>query len=92
MAKQKKVAVEFDEAIHGEELKKLIEDALAQKFQAQGFMQLVKDNKTKAKEELGVDSKLWGKLMALKEKDIRESFETETTEVLDTYDAIFAKK
>lgn len=89
--KEKKVKVEFDEAVHGEDLGKLIKDASNQKVIIEGYNGTINELKQKAKEELGVDGKLWNKVFNLYHKRTRERFESENTEVIDLYDSIFPK-
>lgn len=92
MAKTEKVAVEFDEALHGDQLKKLIKDASDNLCQAESFKTLVKDARDSAKADLGVDSKMFNKLLSLYHKDTREVFESESDAVVEIYDSIFPSK
>lgn len=92
MAKKEKVAVEFDEAVHGDALKKLIKDASDLLLQAESFQIKVKDARDEAKSELGVDGKLFNQLLRIYHKDTREVFESEKDEVVELYDSIFPAK
>lgn len=89
MAKKEKV--EFNADTHGEEFAKLIKDSSDQLIKADGFKQLVKDNKDKAK-ELGIDGKTFNKQLSLYHKGIRERFEDENTEAVELYDSLFPGK
>ncbi len=91
MAKEK-IAVEFDEAVHGESLKKLIKEASDHLLQAESFRTKMKDARDTAKVELGVDGKIFNQLLKIYHKDSREIFETEKDEVVELYDSIFPVK
>ena len=65
MAKEKKEPVEFDEAVHGADLKKLIVEAADHKLKISGFQVLIKDIRDRAKDELGVDGKMFNRLLTL---------------------------
>lgn len=86
-----KNAVEFDEAIHGEELAKLIKEASDTKLKISGYNLAIKDIRDRAKEELGVEGKKFNKLLALYHKGTRDEFETETEETVELYDSVFKK-
>lgn len=51
---------------------------------------VIKDLKDKAK-ELGIESKVFTKLASMHHKRNREDFESETSELVDLYDATFKK-
>lgn len=87
----KKEAVEFDEAVHGEALAALVKEASDNKLKISGFNELIKDIRTRAKDELGVDGKMFNRLLGLYHKDNRDVFEAENEEVVECYDAIFSK-
>lgn len=91
MAKKEKEAVVFDEAIHGAELKKLIVDAADNKLKISGFQTLISDTRTKAKDDLGVDGKMFNRLLNLYFKSTRDEFEAETEEAIELYDSVFPK-
>ncbi|AHJ86832.1 double-stranded DNA binding protein [Salmonella phage STP4-a] len=91
MAKEKKVAVEFDEAIHGEDLRKKIKEASDHLLKISGYRVLITDLKAAAKDDLGVDSKAFNQLLAMYHKDTREQFEEEKDKVVEIYDSIFTK-
>lgn len=87
----KKEAVEFDAAVHGEELKKLIVEAADNKLKISGFQTLIKDIRDRAKDELGVDGKMFNRQLNLYFKANRDEFEAETEEAVELYDSIFTK-
>lgn len=89
--KEKKVKVEFDEAIHGADLKKLIEEASDEKTMIEARQDQIKAIRTRAKDELGVDGKLFNKLFNIYHKGTRERFAADSEEVVEAYDAIFVK-
>ena len=86
MAKEK---VEFDEAVHGEELATLIKEASDQKTIQEAYGDKIKEIKKRAKEELGVDGKMWGILFKLYHQQQREQFEEERDEAVELYDRVF---
>lgn len=88
--KEEKLKVEFDKHVHGATLKTLIEEASDHMLTIEGFQDLIKDIKSRAKDELGVDGKMFGKLLRIRHKEIRESFENENEEVIDLYDTVFS--
>ncbi|QQG32255.1 double-stranded DNA binding protein [Citrobacter phage CkP1] len=90
MAKEK-VKVEFDEAVHGEELRKKIKEASDHKLKISGYQVLIADLRTAAKEDLGVESKTFNQLLALYHKDTRDQFEEEKDKVVELYDSVFTK-
>lgn len=91
MAKEKKVAVEFDEAIHGEDLRKKIKEASDHLLKISGYRTLIADLKNAAKDDLGVDTKTFNRLLALYHKDTRDQFEEENDKVVELYDSVFIK-
>ena len=84
-----KEKIEFDSATHGDDLKKLIEEASDNLLTIESYQTLIKDIRDRAKDELGVDSKLFNKILKLRHKEIREQFENENDEVLSLYDELF---
>lgn len=88
--KEKEPKVEFDKNVHGDLLKELIESASDNLLTIESYQTLNKDIKARAKNELGVDGKMFGKLLSIRHREIRESFETENDEVIDLYDTVFA--
>lgn len=91
MAKEK-IAVEFDETVHADDLKKLIKEASDHLLQAESFRTKMKDARDTAKVELGVDGKLFNQLLKIYHKDAREVYEAEKDEVVELYDSIFPVK
>ena len=86
MAKEK---IEFDESIHGESLRDLIKTASDNKLKAESYMDLVKRDRDAAKDELGVEPKLFNQLLSIYHKKTRERFESEKDTVVETYDSLF---
>lgn len=86
MAKEK---VEFDEAVHGEELARMIRDASDQKTIQEAYGEKIKEIKQRAKEELGVDGKMWTTIFNMYHKQTRERFEAEKDEAVELYDRVF---
>ena len=86
-----KVKVEFNPQIHGDRLAECIKQCSDHKAIAEGANEAFAETKNVAIEELGVDSKLFTKLLTMYHKDQREEFEAERDEVIETYDAIFKK-
>lgn len=86
MAKEK---VEFDEAVHGEELATLIKEASDQKTIQEAYGDKIKEIKQRAKDELGVDGKMWTTVFNMYHKQTRERFEAEKDEAVELYDRLF---
>lgn len=86
MSKEK---VEFDESVHGEELAKLIKEASDQKTIQEAYGDKIKEIKQRAKEELGVDGKMWTLVFNMYHKQTRERFEAEKDEAVELYDRMF---
>lgn len=84
--------VEFDSAIHGDRLAALIRDASDQKTIQEAYGDKIKEIKKVAKDELGVDSKMWTNLFNMYHKSTRERFETERDEAVELYDELFESK
>lgn len=91
MAKVKKQAVEFNASIHGEMLNHLIRQASDHKAIAESATEAIGELKRQAKDELGVDSKMFGNLFKMYHKDQREEFEDQNEEVIAVYDSVFTK-
>ena len=92
MSKEKKLKVEYDEAVHGEDFAKLVKEASDLKLIMEGYADQIKDIKARAKDELGVEGKLFNQIFRLKHAGTRDRFETETTEAVETYDRLFPAK
>lgn len=86
---EKKTKVEFDEAVHGNTLAQLIKEASDQKTIQEAYGDKIKDIKQRAKEELGVDGKMWTTLFNMYHKQSREKFEEERDEAVELYDRVF---
>lgn len=85
----KDTKVEFDEAVHGEELARMIKDASDQKTIMESYGDKIKDIRNEAKEKLGVDGKKWNQVFRLYHSRTRERFEAEKDEALELYDTLF---
>lgn len=85
----KKQQVEFNEAVHGDRLKDLIKNASDIKTEIEAGNDALRDTRKLAKEELGVDGKMFNALLRIYHKDQREKFESENEQVVDVYDAVF---
>lgn len=86
---EKKVKVEFCPDTHGERLAELIKSASDTKLKIEGYTDEIKELRTTAKDEIGVDTKMFNQLFAIYHKGTRERFEDEKTEVVDMYDTVF---
>lgn len=89
MTEQKADKVVFDEAVHGNTLAQLIKEASDQKTIQEAYGDKIKEIKKRAKEELGVDGKMWGILFKLYHQQQREQFEEERDEAVELYDRVF---
>ena len=87
--KTEKLKVEFDEAVHGNTLRELVEEASDELLLIEAKRDIITDIKSRAKSELGVDTKLFNSLLRLHHKKIRETFQNENDEVIEVYDAVF---
>lgn len=81
--------VVFDESVHGNTLAQLIKEASDQKTIQEAYGDKIKEIKKRAKEELGVDGKMWGILFKLYHQQQREQFEEERDEAVELYDRVF---
>lgn len=81
--------VVFDENTHGNTLAQLIKEASDQKTIQEAYGDKIKEIKKRAKEELGVDGKMWGILFKLYHQQQREQFEEERDEAVELYDRVF---
>ena len=89
MAKEQKVAVEFNPATMGKDLKDCIREASDHMVHIESHKEGIKAIKDRVKDELGVDGKLFGKLLKIYHKQERDTFENESSEVVETYDSVF---
>lgn len=89
MSKEKKVKVEFDEAIHGEELAKKIKECSDVLVIIGGYKDQLKEIRQSAIDETGVEGKVFNQLLKLRHDSIRDRFESEKDEVIELYDSIF---
>lgn len=88
---KKKVKVEFVESVHGDDLAKCVKEASDLKLKMEAYADQIKDIKVRAKDELGVDGKLFNQVFTLHHKGTRDRFKTEKEEVVELYDSIFPK-
>lgn len=88
MAEQQDKVV-FNESTHGNTLAQLIKEASDQKTIQEAYGDKIKEIKKRAKEELGVDGKMWGILFKLYHQQQREQFEEERDEAVELYDRVF---
>ncbi|ARW57671.1 dsDNA binding protein [Kosakonia phage Kc304] len=89
---KKEKKVEFDEAVHGADLAKMVKEASDIRLKMEAYGDQIKEIKTRAKKELGVDGKLFNQVFALHHKGTRDRFESEKEEVVELYDSIFPAK
>lgn len=87
----KKSKVEFNVQVHGEQLHDFIKQASDHKAIAEGATDAIKEIRTRAREELGVEPKDFNDMFKLYHKDQREEFENKSEEIIEMYDAIFTK-
>lgn len=88
MAKEKVI---FNEQLHGETLVNYIKQCSDHKVIVESASEAIAEIRKMAKDELGVDSKHFNKLLNMYHKDQRDAFEEESEEVIGIYDTIFAK-
>ncbi|AHY25230.1 transcriptional regulator [Pectobacterium bacteriophage PM2] len=91
MAKTKKVKIEFNPSTMGDDLAKLVKSASDARLKIEGYSDEIAGLRTKAKEELGVDTKMFNTQLGLYHKGTRERFEDEKTEAVELYDTLFPK-
>ena len=85
----KKEVVEFNPATMAAALKDCIREASNHKVHIESHNDAVKEIKDRAKTELGVDGKVFNKLLKIYHKNERDQFENENSEVVDLYDSTF---
>ncbi|ADM79952.1 DsbA [Aeromonas phage phiAS5] len=90
--KQKKAKVEFNVNVHAESLAALIDEAEGHLTQIASFQEMIKEIKTRAKEEMGVEGKDFGKLLKIRHKRERDQAEAEAEGIFELYDATFPSK
>lgn len=81
--------VEFNPATMAVDLKNCIREASNHKVHIEAHNDAIKEIKDRAKKELGVDGKMFGKLLKVYHKNERDQFENENSEVIDLYDSTF---
>lgn len=88
MARTKKEKVEFNVSLHGEDLKKMLEEAVEVKTKMQLYAESIKDIRTRAKEELGLEPKKFNALLKLMFNQSKDEFAAEADELIDLYDQV----
>lgn len=88
MARTKKEKVEFNASLHGEELKQMLEEAVEVKSKMQLYAESIKDIRTRAKEELGLEPKKFNALLKLMFNQSKDEFAAEADELIDLYDQV----
>lgn len=86
-----KVKVEFNPSIHGDQLEHCIRQCSDHKAIIEGANEAIREIRKAAIEELGIEGKLFNQMLTIYHKDQREKFESDSDDVLETYDAIFTK-
>ena len=87
-----KEKIEFNAAIHAEQLHDFITEASDAKTIMEAASDTFNEIKKRAAEELGVDSAEFNKLFTMYHKGTRDEFENQTSELLIKYDAVFKVK
>ncbi|EQA7786874.1 hypothetical protein ACX818_001468 [Acinetobacter baumannii] len=88
MAKEK---VEFNKALHGEQLEHCIKQCSDHKAIIEGANRAIAEIRKTAQDELGVTGKEFNQMLRIFHKDERDKLETENEELLEKYDAVFGK-
>jgi len=88
----KKEQVQFDASIHAEELQRLIKEASNEKTLIESHNEKIKELRTEAKDNCGVDPKMFNDLLKIYHKQERERFEDDKDQVVEAYDTIFPSK
>lgn len=88
MARTKKERVEFNPETSGEDLKKMLEEAVQIKSKIQLYADSIKDIRNRAKDELGLKPKQFNALLRLMFNQSKDEFEAETEELIDLYEQI----
>ena len=89
--KEKKEKKVFNADTDSAELATMIKEASNVKTMMEAEADKLKDIKDRAKAELGVESSMFNALLKIYHKQERDQFETQSEEVVDTYDRIFKK-
>lgn len=90
--KMKKEKKEFNSDVDGADLQKMIKEASDIKTIMDAEGDKIKDIRVRAKDELGVEPKMFNALLKIHHKQEREQFESTSEEIVETYDRIFPKK
>lgn len=89
--KEKKEKKIFNADTDSAELATMIKEASNVKTMMEAEGDKLKDIKDRAKAELGVESSMFNSLLKIYHKQERDQFESQSEEVVDTYDRIFKK-
>lgn len=89
--KEKKEKKIFNADTDSAELATMIKEASNVQTMIDAEKDKIKDIKDRAKSELGVESSMFNALLKIYHKQERDAFETQSEEVVETYDRIFKK-
>lgn len=89
--KEKKEKKVFNVDTDSAELAGMIKEASNVKTMIEAENDKLKDIKDRAKSELGVEASMFNAILRIYHKQERDQFETQSEEVVDTYDRIFKK-
>lgn len=84
-----KTKVEYNAAIHGDQLKHCIKQCSDHRAIIEGANEAIREIRKNAQDELGIDGKTFNQVLRMYHKNEREKFENENDDVLEAYDAIF---
>lgn len=90
--KLKKEKRTFNPDEDGLDLEKMIGEAMIAKEQMELLKGSIADIRTRAKDELGVEPKMFNQLLTMHFKRNRDEVENNNEELLETYDQTFNKK
>ena len=88
MAKEK---VEFNSQVHGDQLEHLVKQCSDHRAIIEAANDAIRDLRKTAEQDLGYPGKKFNKMLNMFHKDQRDSFEDESNEVVEDYDAVFSK-
>lgn len=86
-----KTKVEFNVNSSKAALKEMISEGSSALTLIEAQKDHIKSIKDRAKEELGIDGKMFGKLLSIYHKHERDALEQESEEILELYDDVFSK-
>lgn len=90
--KEKKEKRVFNIDTDAADLKDMIKEASNVKTMMEAEADKLKDIKDRAKSELGVDASMFNAVLKIYHKQERDQFESQSEEVVETYDQLFPKK